>query len=150
MKKSLLDIVRACVPVSDNIRISENNYTDYYFRSGFTAPGVFIGFDFFGDSDRKNYDSALKALHKKKSLYVGVIKHTGCVAGVVVWFSSDAPTIHLIENEKWLASDAYWEKDHALRVAGVSDEERNEIMRIFDRENVRAFLDRFSKVKRIA
>ena len=107
MKKSLFDIVAAALPDSENIHIEDNAYMDSYFKTGFTCPGVFIGFNFFSDIDRANYDKVIKALNRKRNLTVDVIKNNGYVAGVAVWFSSDYPVLSWIEEEKRKAVEIY-------------------------------------------
>ena len=150
MKKSLFDIVAAVLPDSENIHIDNNAYMDSYFKTGFTCPGVFIGFNFFSDIDRANYDKVIKALNRKRNLTVDVIKNNGYVAGVAVWFSSDYPVLSWIEEEKRKAVEIYWENDHDLRVKGFSDDARTTIMRGIHFENVAAFLAKYSKVYKIA
>ena len=150
MKKSLFDIVAAVLPDSENIHISDNTYTDTYFKTGFTCPGVFIGFNFFSDIDRANYDKVIKALNRKRNLTVDVIKNNGYVAGIAVWFSSDYPVLSWIEEEKRKAVEIYWKNDHDLRVKGFPDNARATIMRGIHFENVAAFLAKYSKVYKIA
>lgn len=150
MKKSLFDIVAAVLPDSENIRIQDNTYTDSYFKTGFTCPGVFIGFDFFTDADRADYKKVIKSLERKRNLTVDVIKNNGYVAGVAVWFSSDYSVLTWIEEEKHKAVESYWQNDHDLRIKGFSDDARATIMRGIHFENVVAFFAKYSKVYKIA
>ena len=150
MKKSLFDIVAAVLPNSKNIRIQSNTYTDSYFNTGFTCPGVFVGFDFFSDADRTDYKKVIKSLERKRNLTIDVIKNNGYVAGVTVWFSSDYPVLSWIEGEKRKAVEIYWKNDHDLRVKGFSDDARATIMRGIHFENVGAFLVKYNKLYKIA
>lgn len=150
MKKSLFDIVAAVLPDSENIHIEDNDYMDSYFKTGFTCPGVFIGFNFFSDADRADYKKVIKSLERKRNLTVDVIKNNGYVAGVAVWFSSDYPVLSWIEEEKRKAVEIYWKNDHDLRVKGFSDDARVTIMRGIHFENVATFIAKYSKVYKIA
>ena len=150
MKKDLFNIVAAVLPDSENIHISDNVYTDTYFNTGFSCPGVFIGFNFFSDIDRANYNKVIKALNRKRNLTVNVIKNNRYVAGVAVWFSSDYPVLSWIEEEKHKAIEKYWENDHDLRVKGFSNNARATIMKGIHFESVAAFLVKYSKVYKIA
>lgn len=150
MKKSLFDIVAAVLPNSENIHIQDNTYTDSYFKTGFTCLGVFIGFDFFSDVDRANYDRVIRALNRKRNLSIDIIKNNGYVAGITVWFTSDYSVLTWIEEEKSKAVEIYWENDHDLRIRGFSDDARATIMNGIHFENVAAFLAKYSKVYKIA
>ena len=150
MKKDLFSIVAAVLPDSKNIRIQNNTYTDSYFNTGFTCPGVFVGFNFFSDADRADYKKVIKSLERKRNLTIDVIKNNGYAAGFAVWFSSDYPVLSWIEEEKHKAVEKYWENDHDLRVKGFSDDARATIMRGIHFENVAAFLAKYSKVYKIA
>jgi len=150
MKKDLFNIVAAVLPDSKNIRIQDNTYTDTYFNTGFTCPGVFIGFNFFSGVDRDDYKKVIKQLERKRNLTVDVIKNNGYVAGVAVWFSSDYPVLSWIEEEKRKAVEIYWKNDHDLRVKGFSDDARAIIQKGVHFENVSAFLAKYSKLYKIA
>lgn len=150
MKKSLFDIVAAVLPDSENIHIEDNDYMDSYFNTGFTCPGVFIGFNFFSDADRADYKKVIKSLERKRNLTVDVIKNNGYVAGVAVWFSSDYPVLSWIEEEKSKAVEIYWKNDHVLREKGFSDDARAIIQKGVHFENVSAFLAKYSKLYKIA
>ena len=150
MKKSLFDTVAAMVPDSKNVHAEHNNYIDTYFNSGFSCPGVFVGFDFFVEDDRRAFSDFLRAIGRKKTLTVRIVKQSYCVAGVTVWNSADVPALDWIESEKAAAVAEYWNRDHALRVAGVSDNDRRDIMRKFYDDAVRAFQAKYNRVVRIA
>ena len=150
MKKSLFDTVAAMLPDSRNIKLSDNTYIDNYFNTGFTCSGVFVGFDFFEEDDRRAFSDFLRAIGRKKFLTVRIVKQSYCVAGVTVWNSADVPALDWIEEEKAAAVAEYWNRDHALRVADVSDDDRAAIMRGVYADAVQAFRVKYDRVVRIA
>ena len=152
MKKDLNTIISGIVDNlgSENISIQDNTYFDNYFETGFTCPGVFVGFNFFTEEDRKKLDKFIKAISRKKSLCYTVIKNTGYVAGISIRYSSDMPILNWIESARIAAHDSYWEYDHKLRNSGVSDTERITLMKCYHFENVSSFLSEYSKLYKIA
>lgn len=150
MKKDLFQIINNIIDGMENVSISDNHYEDYFFKSGFSCSGVFIGFDFFSESDRHNYDKVIRAINKKRNLKIFFDNYGRCVVGIAILFKTDYETVHFIEESKKSAHDSFWEKDHSLRVSGVSDDERLKIMNDFHKENVRLFLESFQKIVKIA
>lgn len=150
MRKSLFDTVAAMLPDSRNVKLCDNTYMDNYFNTGFTCSGVFVGFDFFEEDDRRAFSDFLRAIGRKKFLTVRIVKQSYCVAGVTVWNSADVPTLDWIEEEKAAAVAKYWEGDHALRVAGFSDNHRRDVMQKFHDDTVQTFQAKYGRVIRIA
>lgn len=150
MKKYLFQIVNDIIDEMENVSIRDNHYTDNYFCSGFDCPSVFIGFDFFTDKDRQNYNKVIRSLNKKKNLKIDIIKYTYYVAGITVFYKNDFETVHIIEESKKAANGSYWEMDHSLRVSDIPYDERLKIMDDFHKKNVRLFLESFQKIVKIA
>lgn len=145
MKKSPFSRIIAAAPRCAEVR--ENMYDDTYFKSGFKSSGLFVGFDFFSDADRADFDKFMLAACRLRSVSARIIKKSYNVAGVVFWLSSDAPVIDYIEARKREAVNSFWETRHALITDGMEPEQMRAALDDLHRENVAAFLSDFEKVK---
>ena len=145
MKKGPFSKIIAAAPRCAEVR--ENKYDDTYFLSGFTAFGLVVGFDFFSDADRADFDKFMQAACRLRSVSARVIKKSYYVAGVVFWLSSDAPVIDYIEARKQEAVNSFWETRHALMSDGMEPEQMRTALDDLHRENMAAFLSDFEKVR---
>ena len=138
----------------NNASIREDIAKDYYFRSDLVFHEICINFYFADNSDRKEYGKILKAIGRKKNLYVFFENsdYHGAAIGIIP--AAEADDFDFYNKRRHICHDEFWNTDHEMRIAGYPDSERlrelDELHKINTAEFLRDLEERHKKIIHIA